>query len=369
MRFENLEVPDWNLKWNRADLWNKSGVSIVWYRDPMESKKYALLLEQIKTRVREARLRAAVAVNHELVLLYWHIGREILKRQGAEGWGTKVVGRLSRDLRREFPDMRGFASRNLNYMLAFARTWPELSILQMVSAKLTWSHNTALIDKLDDPVKREWYARQALGNGWSRPVLIHQIESDLYGRQGKAVTNFARTLPPAQSDLAVQVLKDPFALEFLGLSRDADERVMESGLIQRLQRFLLELGVGFAFVGRQVPLEVGGDEFFMDLLFYHLRLRCYVVVELKAGAFRPEHAGKMNFYLTAVDARMRHEDDRPSIGMILCRSKNKVVVEYSLQATGKPIGVASYTLERELPKELRGALPEADELERMLGGR
>jgi len=332
----------------------------------MKSESYIQLLEGIKTQVREARLRAVVAVNRELVLLYWHIGREILKRQGEQGWGTKVVDRLSRDLKLEFSDVRGFSPRNLNYMQKFSVVWPEEPIVQAVLAQLSWYHNIALLDKLGKADTREWYARQAIGNGWSRNVLVHQIESDLYGRQGKALTNFTRTLPPAQSDLAVQVLKDPFALEFLGLSKDADERVMESGLIERLQQFLLELGRGFAFVGRQVPLEVGGDEFFMDLLFYHLKLRCFVVVELKAGAFRPEHAGKMNFYLTAVDAQMRHEEDRPSIGMILCRSKNKVVVEYSLLATGKPIGVASYTLEHQLPRELRGALPEPSELERIL---
>jgi len=332
----------------------------------MEIEGYARLLENIKTRVREARLRAAVAVNRELVLLYWHIGREILKRKEEQGWGTKVVDRLSRDLKLEFPDVRGFAPRNLIYMQTFSSVWPQEPIVQAVLAQLSWYHNIALLDKLSHADTREWYARQAIGNGWSRNVLVHQIESDLYGRQGKALTNFTRTLPPAQSDLAVQVLKDPFALEFLRLSKDADERVLEGGLIERLQQFLLELGRGFAFVGRQVPLEVGGDEFFMDLLFYHLKLRCFVVVELKAGAFRPEHAGKMNFYLTAVDAQMRHEDDRPSIGLILCRSKNKVVVEYSLLATGTPIGVASYTLEHQLPQELRGAFPEPGELERIL---
>jgi len=322
--------------------------------------------EDIKTRVREARLRAAVVVNRELVLLYWHIGREILKRKEDQGWGAKVVDRLSWDLKAEFPDVRGFAPRNLKYMQKFSSVWPEEPIVQAVLAQLSWYHNIALLDKLSRPDTREWYARQAVGNGWSRNVLVHQIESDLYGRQGKALTNFTRTLPPAQSDLAVQVFKDPFAFEFLGLSKDADERVLEGGLLARLQRFLLELGRGFAFVGRQVPLEVGGDEFFMDLLFYHLKLRCFVVVELKAGAFRPEHAGKMSFYLTAVDAQMRHEDDRPSIGLILCRSKNKVVVEYSLLATGTPIGVASYTLEHQLPQELRGAFPEPGELERIL---
>jgi predicted nuclease of restriction endonuclease-like (RecB) superfamily len=332
----------------------------------MNSKGYAQLLDNIKARVRATRLRAAVAVNSELVLLYWYIGREILKRQGEQGWGTKVVDRLSRDLMREFPDVRGFSPRNLNYMLAFAQTWSKKSILQSVIAKLPWTHNVALLDRHEKAREREWYAREAIKHGWSSRVLVHQLESSLYERQGKAMTNFSRTLPPGQSDLAREILKDPYDLEFLGLGGDADERVTESGIIERLQRFLLELGVGFAFVGRQVRLVVAGEEFFMDLLFYHCRLRCYVVVELKAGAFKPEHAGKMNFYLAAVDDMMRHAEDRPSIGMILCRSKNRVVVEYSLHAAGKPIGVASYTLATELPRDLEGALPNPEELERAL---
>ncbi|MBI2787848.1 MAG: DUF1016 domain-containing protein [Elusimicrobia bacterium] len=329
---------------------------------------YAKLLDGIKARVRAARSRAAAAVNSELVVLYWHIGREILKRQSDEGWGTKVIDRLSLDLKGEFPDVRGFSPRNLKYMREFAKKWPQKAIVQTVSAQLSWSHNTALLDRIDDEESRCWYARQAVGNGWSLNVLLHQISTGLYERQGRALTNFARTLPPAQSDLAREVLKDPYSLEFLGMGGDSDERVVESGLLQRLQKFLLELGTGFAFVGRQVRFEVGGEEFFMDLLFYHLKLRCFVVVELKAGKFKPEHAGKMSFYLAAVDDKMRHAEDRPSIGMILCRSKNKVVVEYSLQATGRPIGVSSYTLSRTLPENLKDALPPPEDLEKAMLG-
>ena len=236
----------------------------------------------------------------------------------------------------------------------------------MLFAKLTWSQNIVLMELLNTAVEREWYARQAVEYGWNRPVLIHQIKAGLYERQGKALTNFDRTLPPEQSDRAREMLKDPYDLEFLGLGGDADERVIERGIIERLRDFLLEFGSGFAFVGRQARLVVGGEEFFMDLLFYHLRLRCFVVVELKAGAFRPEHAGKMNFYLEAVDDLKRHPEDRPSIGMILCRSKNTVVVEYSLRAAGKPIGVASYTLAKELPDNLKGALPAPEELEKIM---
>jgi len=332
----------------------------------MNRNGYAEMLDGIKARVRAARQRVSVAVNSELVLLYWHIGRDILMRQQEQGWGAKVVDRLSEDLKREFPDIRGFSPRNLKYMRSFAEKWPVEAIVQTVSAQMTWSHNTLLLDKLNDREAREWYARRSIEHGWSLNVLIHQIESGLYERQGKALTNFSRTLPPEQSELAREILKDPYDLEFLGLTDDADERATESGIVARIQRFLLELGVGFAFVGRQARLVVGGEEFFMDLLFYHYRLRCFVVVELKAGAFKPEHAGKMNFYLAAVDDLLRHPEDRPSIGMILCRSKSRVVVEYSLHATGKPIGVASYTLEKELPRELRGALPAPEDLERVL---
>lgn len=335
--------------------------------ESMNAFEYAPLLDNIKARVRAARLRAVTAVNSELVLLYWQIGREILLRQGKQGWGAKVVDRLSVDLKREFPDVRGFSPRNLKYMREFAQKWPNEPIVQTLSAQLSWSHNTTLLDKIENDDLREWYARQALENGWSLNVLVHQIMSKLYERQGKALTNFSRTLPPEQSDLAREILKDPYALEFLGLGGDADERVLESGILDRLRDFLLELGVGFAFVGRQVRLVVGGEEFFIDLLFYHYRLRCFVVIELKAGAFKPGHSGQMSFYLAAVDDMKRHPEDRPSIGMILCRSKNKVVVEYSLLATGKPIGVASYTLAKELPQNLKGALPAPEELEKVLG--
>ena len=332
----------------------------------MNPNDYMSLLDGIKERVRAARLRAAAAVNSELVLLYWNVGRDILKRQREQGWGAKVVDRLSSDLMREFPGMRGFSPRNLNYMLAFAQSWSEESILQSPIAKLTWTKNVALLDRLKKTEEREWYAREALKTGWDCKELIRQIKSGLYERQGKALSNFARTLPAEQLHLAREILKDPYDLEFLGLTDDADERATESGIVERIQRFLLELGVGFAFIGRQASLAVGDEEFFMDLLFYHYRLRCFVVVELKAGAFKPEHAGKMNFYLAAVGDLLRQAEDRPSIGMILCRSKNRVVVEYSLHATGKPIGVASYTLQKELPRELRGALPAPEDLERAL---
>jgi predicted nuclease of restriction endonuclease-like (RecB) superfamily len=332
---------------------------------PFTPEGYTTLLDEIKERVRTARLRAAVAVNQELVLLYWSIGRDILDRQRRHGWGAKVVDRLAADLRREFPGVEGFSPRNLKYMRAFARAWPDERIVQEALARISWYHNLALLEKVKGREERLWYARKAVENGWSRNVLVHWIEGDLHGRQGKASTNFHRSLPPPQSDLAREVLKDPYAFDFLTLAEDAEERAVERGLVDHIREFLLELGVGFAFVGRQYRLEVGGEEFFIDLLFYHLKLRCYVVLDLKAGAFRPEYAGKMNFYLSAVDDLLRHPDDQPSIGIILCRSRNRVVAEYALRDVAKPVGVSSYVtkLVESLPAKLKGSLPSPKALE------
>ena len=327
---------------------------------------YMEFLEGLKRRIREARVRSALSVNRELVLLYWHIGREILKRQKQEGWGTRVIDRLAQDLRREFPDMKGFSPRNLKYMRAFAEAYPGEQFVQEVLAQVTWYHNITLLEKIKDPTERAWYIQQTIEHGWSRNVLVHQIESELYHRKGEAITNFDRTLPAPQSDLAQEMLKDPYVFDFLGLTEDIRERELEKQLIARIRDFLLELGVGFAFVGSQVHLEVGGEGFCLDLLFYHLKLRCYVVIELKIGEFKPEYAGKMNFYLSAVDDLLRHSDDKPSIGIILCKSKNKVIVEYALRDTFKPIGVSSYRLTRALPEEIKGSLPSVEELEREL---
>jgi predicted nuclease of restriction endonuclease-like (RecB) superfamily len=328
-------------------------------------KGYDELLGEIKERIRSAQLRAALAVTRELVLLYWHIGRDILTRQEQEGWGTKVIDRLAGDLRRAYPDMTGLSPRNLKYMRAFAEAWPELSIVQQLVAQVPWGHCVRLLDYVKNRNEREWYIRKTIENGWSRNVLVHWIESDLYERQGKAPTNFEKTLPPPQSDLARETLKDPYNFEFLALAGDAEERALQKGLLEHIQHFLIELGAGFAFVGQQYPLEVGGEDFFIDLLFYHLKLRCYVVIELKTTAFKPEYAGKMNFYLSAVDDLLRHPDDKPSIGIILCKAKNQVVVEYALRDLVKPVGVSSYItkLVESLPPFLRGSLPSPKELE------
>jgi predicted nuclease of restriction endonuclease-like (RecB) superfamily len=262
--------------------------------------------------------------------------------------------------------MSGFSPRNLKYMRAFAEAWPDEAIVQQLVAQIPWGHNVRILDYVDAPVERDWYIRQTIENGWSRNVLVHQIESGLYRRQGKAVSNFTRTLPAPQSELAQQIVKDPYNFDFLTLSQEAQERELERGLLDHIRDFLLELGVGFAFVGSQYPLQVGGEEFRIDLLFYHLKLRAYVVIDLKLEAFKPEFSGKMNFYLSAADDLLRHPSDQPSIGIILCKSRNKIVAEYALRDLRKPMGVSEYRLTESLPKQLKGSLPSIEELEAQL---
>lgn len=327
------------------------------------SKDYIELINSLKEKIRAARHKAAISVNRELIILYWEIGREVLTRQAAEKWGAKVTVRLSADLSREFPEMKGFSQRNLKYMRAFAEAYPDARFVQQAVAQIPWGHNVRILDYVKDPREREWYIRKTIEHGWSRNVLVHQIESRLYHRQGKAITNFSRTLPKPQSELAHEVLKDPYVFDFLGIGEEALERDIERALIENLRRFLLELGVGFSFVGSQYHLEVGGQDFYLDMLFYHLRLRCFVVIDIKIGEFQPEFAGKMNFYLSAVDDLLRQKDDQPSIGVILCKAKNKVVVEYALRDNRKPIGVSGYKLTESLPKKLKGSLPTVEEIE------
>lgn len=333
------------------------------------SSAYKALLADLKRRIQQAQVRAGLAVNRELVLLYWSIGREILIRQEREGWGAKVIDSLARDLHQSFPEMKGLSPRNLKYMRALAEAWPEESIVQQAAAQIPWFHNCTLLDKVKDPLERLWYTQQTIANGWSRNVLILQIESGLYRRQGKAISNFEVALPKPQSDLAQQLLKDPYNFDFLTLDKDARERDIERGLLDHLRQFLLELGSGFAFVGSQVPLEVGGEDYHLDLLFYHLKLRSFIVVELKVGTFRPDYVGKMNFYLSAVDDLLRHPSDQPSIGLILCRSKEGIVVEYALRDIGKPMGIAEFRLTESLPESLKSTLPSIEELESELDAR
>jgi predicted nuclease of restriction endonuclease-like (RecB) superfamily len=351
---------------------------------------YPALLDELKRRIRAVQLKAAVSVNRELIALYWDIGKSIAERQRSEGWGKSVVDRLAKDLERAFPGMEGFSPSNIWRMRSFYLAWTEEVLarparddgdsilaqpareldgqsLPQAAAGIPWFHNVVLIEKLKDPAARLWYAWQTLEHGWSRAVLVHQIESGLFTRQGKAVTNFEATLPPPQSDLAQQVLKDPYNFDFLTLAADARERELEQGLLAHLRKFLLELGAGFAFVGEQHHLEVGGEDFYIDLLFYHLRLRCFVVIDLKMEPFKPEFAGKMNFYLSAVDDLLRHKDDQPSIGLILCKERNRLVVEYALRDTHKPIGVSAYRITQRLPQRLKGSLPTVEQLEAELG--
>lgn len=327
---------------------------------------YGEWLTDLTRRVNAARQRAAVAVNAEQIALYHDLGREILDRQERQGWGTKVIERLAADLREAFPEMRGFSARNLKYMKHFAERCPDLLIGQQSAAQLPWFHIVTLLTKVSDPTERAWYAEAAVSQGWSREVLVRQIAGKLHLRQGAAVTNFARRLPSDEARLAQAILKDPYHFDFLGLGEEAHERDIERALVRHVTRFLLELGAGFAFVGRQFRLEVGGDEFFIDLLFYHTRLKCYVVVELKARDFEPEHAGKLNFYLSAIDAQVKAPDDKPTIGLLLCRRQNRLVAEYALSGIDKPIGVAEYQLVRALPEPLDTSLPSIEQLEEEL---
>jgi predicted nuclease of restriction endonuclease-like (RecB) superfamily len=326
---------------------------------------YAEMLGEIKLRIRQERLRVVLTANAAMVMLYWDIGRMILDRQERAGWGAKVIDRLAADLRNAFPDMKGFSPRNLRYMRAFAAAWPERPIVQEALAQIPWYHHIALLEKLDDPIARRWYARQAMEHGWSHNIMVLQIDGRARERQGKAISNFRDTLPPAESDLAAQVFKDPYLFDFLGTTDRRREREIEQALVEHIQRFLLELGTGFAFVGRQVPLQVGDQDFQIDLLFYHLKLRSYVVVELKAVPFDPAFVGQLNLYLSAADDLLRHPDDQPTIGLLLCRAKNKVVVEYALRHLKRPIGVAGWEtkLVEELPKALEGSLPTVEQIE------
>jgi predicted nuclease of restriction endonuclease-like (RecB) superfamily len=326
---------------------------------------YPELLASVSRRVAVGRSKAITAANQEVVATYWAIGRDILERQDAEGYGTKVIDRLSADLRRSFPEARGFSPRNLKYMRAFASTWSDRQVVQAPLAQLPWYHQIALMEKLKSADLRLWYAERALSNGWSRAVLALQIEYRLHDRAGKAITNFITTLPPGDSDMAQQATKDPYLFDFVGVADRREERAIQGRLVEHIEKFLLELGQGFAFVGEQVRLVLAGDEFYADLLFYHLRLRCYVVIELKAVKFKPEFLGQVSMYMAAVDDLLAHPDDKPTIGLLLCRTKNNVAAEYALRGYRNPIGVAQWatSLTENLPEELASSLPSIEALE------
>lgn len=375
---------------------------------------YRAFLDDLKARIRSAQVRAALAVNRELIQLYWSIGQAIVHKQEQEGWGGKVIDRLAKDIQGDLPGIAGFSRANIYRMRAFYLAYRPASpivaqpvrqlacrprpakdggsvpatkqsetqivaqpvrqsadeTVPQIVGQIPWGHNVVLLERLSGLTQRLWYAQQATANGWSRTMLEHWIESDLYARQGKAVTNFKTTLPAPQSDLAQQLLKDPYNFDFLTLHTEAMERELEEGLLEHITRFLLELGEGFAFVGRQVHLEVDGRDFYIDLLFYHLTLRCFVTIDLKTREFEPEFAGKMNFYLSAVDDRFRQAQDQPSVGLILCKKRSRVIAEYALRHLERPVGVARYVtrLTERLPRELAGKLPTVKEIEVELTG-
>lgn len=327
---------------------------------------YGEFLSTIKQRVQTERLKAVFSANVAQVLMYWDIGNDILRKQQSAGWGAKVIDRLAADLKNAFPEMEGFSPRNLKYMRTFAASWPDREFMQRTVAQIPWRSNLTLLEKLKDPELRSWYAQQALINGWSKTILAIQIETRLHMRVGQSANNFELTLPPVESDMANQIFKDPYLFDFLGTAEVRREAELEAKLIEHLEKFLLELGQGFAFVGRQVHLEVGDDDFYIDLLFYHLKLRCYVVVELKAGKFMPGHVSQLTMYMNIVDDVLRHPDDNPSIGLLLVKEKNHTVAKYALAGNTRPIGVAEWEqqITESLPEELRPNLPAIEELER-----
>ncbi len=334
----------------------------------IDLKEYKTFFQDIKKKIISTQLKAAIAVNKELISLYWEIGSKVYQKQKNEGWGFKTIEKLANDLKSSFPNMKGFSLRNLHYMVKFAREYPDFLIVQQAVAQIPWGHNVLLLQKLTTLEERLWYANKIIENGWSRNVLHHFLDSNLHNRDGKSTTNFQNTLISPQSDLAEQTLKDPYCFDFLTLRKEYDEQELESGLLDHIQKFLLELGAGFSFVGRQVHLEVGDQDFYIDLLFYHYKLRCFIVVDLKATDFKPEFAGKMNFYLSVVDDKMKHPDDKSSIGLLLCKGKNKFVAEYALRDINKQIVESKYetAIIEALPDNLKSALPTIEEIEQEL---
>jgi len=331
------------------------------------SSDYKSFLSEIKSRIASSQIKAAIAVNEELLRLYWDLGRMILEKQKASSWGDGLLAQISADLKSEFPEVKGFSKRNLELIRQWYRFWSYDDVIakQLVSQlfKIPWGHHIAIITKIKNSEEAIFYLQKTIEYGYSRAVLIHQIESCLYGREGKAITNFATTLSKPDSDLAQQTLKDPYVFDFLTMREDYDERELESSLVAHVTKFLLELGAGFSYIGRQYKLEVADEEFYIDLLFYHVRLHCYVVVELKTGKFKPEYAGKLSFYVSAVDGILKSEYDNPTIGILICKSKNDTVVEYALKDINKPIGVSEYVLMKSLPNEFKSSLPTIEEIE------
>ncbi len=336
----------------------------------LDAQEYGHILTHLKKEIKEAQIKAALAANKELIKLYWSIGQTIVEKQSAYGWGSGFIEQLAKDLKSAFPGIKGFSRANLFRMKAFFLAYEKVAqdVRQIESTpvfQIPWGHNVTILQRIKEDNQRIWYANKVVENGWSRSMLETWIKSDLYNREGRAITNFQHTLPAPHSDMAQQSLKDPYVFDFLTLHDDHVERDLERGLIEHIQKFLLELGAGFAFIGSQYHLEVADEDYYIDLLFYHMQLRCYIVIELKNTAFKPEYAGKLNFYLSAVDDLLRHKDDKPTIGLLLCKTKNNVTAEYALRDINKPIGIAEYEAKivKSLPKDLKSKLPTIEELE------
>lgn len=348
------------------------------------AQNFSLLLKEIKIRIQQAQTKAILSVNSELIRLYWDVGRTIFERQKNEGWGSGVIPRLAKELSGELSELKGFSERNLDRMIAFYRVYSDLipisppmvakleldekSQIETIFWAIPWTHHILLMEQVKEREVRFWYMGQIIKNGWSKNTLLTMVKSKVHERQGKVISNFERLLPTPQSDFAKQEFKDPYIFDFLTLHDTFHERELEVGLLKHLEHFLLELGQGFAFVGRQYYLEIDDSEFYLDLLFYHLKLRCFVVIELKKGKFKPEYAGKMNFYLNVVDDKLKTKLDAPAIGLILCQDRNQIVAEYALRGVDRPIGISEYELTRSLPKNLKSSLPTVEEIELELAG-
>lgn len=331
----------------------------------INDNQYLSVIESIKSEISKAQYNAVLQVNKEMTLLYYHIGKII---NAHKAWGNKFIDNLAKDIKITYPNSTGYSVRNLKYMAKFAAMFSDEKFVQEVLAQITWYHNIALMDKVKDANKYIWYAKEAIENGWSRNVLVHQIESGLHERQEivKKISNFEKLLPASQSELAKQTMKDPYVFDFIPFKEDMIERDIENALVKDITALLLELGTGFAFIGNQYHLNVGGDDFYIDLLFYNLNLRCYVVIELKTGDFKPEYAGQLNFYLSAVDGQLKRKDDNPTIGLLLCKSKNNLVAEYSLKDMSKPMGVSEYKVGNVLPKDLSEQLPSIEDIQKRI---
>lgn len=326
----------------------------------MIEKSYVTIIEDIKNQIRNAQHKAILNANKEMLILYWNIGKIINEHSE---WGNKFLNNLSSEILNEFPTSKGFSVRNLQNMVKFYREYPEIEIVQTVAAQIPWSHNLEIL-KVKSKEQRLWYINKTIENGWSKNILAHQIDTNLYARQieQKKISNFSTNLPTLQSELALETMKDPYVFDFIELKEDAQEKDLEEALIKNITKVLLELGKGFAYVGHQYHLEVAGEDYYIDLLFYNIKLKCYVVIELKVGEFKPEYAGKLSFYLTAIDEQVKETNDNPTIGLLLCRSKNNVIAEYTLRDMNKPMGVSEYRIKDYLPENLQNELPSIEEL-------